>query len=198
MVVSALFRIIGEQMVDQVSVRPDKQKQKMFVDFKQDIRTERSRQFFLDILNGRTVTYDGREQWTTHFIPYGVLAPLKGLKDAERVLPLPIVSTKPGHPYQYGQPYSPACPVRIDSIPIDMTQMTHRKVAPTRAELESEVESEVGSDVGSEVGSDDSDMEELKEKVKRLKEKVELKKETMKSMFQYIYGKYKNMGRAEE
>ncbi len=78
MVVCALFRITGEQMVDKVAVRQDKGKdnfQNMYVDFKQDLRTEGSRQFFLDVVNGKKLSYDGRQLWNVHIIPMSVAAP---------------------------------------------------------------------------------------------------------------------------
>ena len=63
-------------MVDKISIREDRDKngnlfQKMFVDFKQDIQTDESRQFFMNIQAGNNLlTYDNKQVWKAHFIPF--------------------------------------------------------------------------------------------------------------------------------
>ena len=90
MVVCALVRMTGTHMVDKIVVYKEQDKkgipyQKMLVDFKQDIVTESSKKFFMDIQEGKNVlSYDNRDFWKTHFIPFGIVKELKNEKKIQQ------------------------------------------------------------------------------------------------------------------
>lgn len=136
MVVCALFRMTGLQMVENVAIRDDGKYQKMYVDFKQDIQTEASRRFFVNILKGKNqFGYDEREYWTTHFIPMPKPPILKSTRYfAEK-------HVDPGHPIQYiTQPIELTQDEMKDKLKDKMKDWFLKNGVPTIKKLEAELD----------------------------------------------------------